>query len=118
MKRLMVALAPLSAAAFVSQSQSSPLRHLVSAVDDDWEDTAGSPSVDLDLPPPPPRRKQVVYSPSIPFLECPPVLVDCTMAGNVGFDPLGFAKDKETLETMREAEIRHARLAMLVGAEL
>merc|ERR1712176_1644174 len=35
-------------------------------------------------------------------------------AGDVGFDPFGLAgKEKKDLEFMREAEIKHSRLAML-----
>lgn len=50
-----------------------------------------------------------------PFLLSPPAL-DGTFAGDVGFDPLGFAKDKATLVRMRDAEIKHSRLAMLAAA--
>jgi len=39
-----------------------------------------------------------------------------TMAGDVGFDPLGFSKSKGDLNYYREAEIKHARLAMLAAA--
>jgi hypothetical protein len=54
-------------------------------------------------------------SQSLPFLVCPSALADCNeLAGNVGFDPLGLAKNKEQLWEFREAEIKHARLAMLV----
>ena len=116
MKKILVALAPLSVSAFVPSLSITPLRtkeSLSVAGGSDWD--TDDVSVDLDLPSPPPRRKQIVMSPAIPFLECPPVLVDCTMAGNVGFDPLGFAKTKEDLEVLREAEIRHSRLAMLVS---
>lgn len=42
-----------------------------------------------------------------------PVLADCPFAGNVGFDPLHLAKSREQLWRYREAEIKHARLAML-----
>jgi len=38
------------------------------------------------------------------------------MAGDNGFDPLGFAKTSSDLNNMREAEIKHARLAMLAAA--
>merc|ERR1711959_164953 len=39
---------------------------------------------------------------------------DGTMAGDVGFDPFGLAgEDKDSLMYMREAEIKHSRLAML-----
>lgn len=45
-----------------------------------------------------------------------PFALDGSMAGDVGFDPLGFSKDKESLYRMREAEIKHCRLAMLGAA--
>lgn len=54
-------------------------------------------------------------SESIPFFSCPPVLRYSDLAGNVGFDPLGLAKNKEQLWEYREAEIKHARLAMLAA---
>jgi len=54
-------------------------------------------------------------SKSIPFMDRPSVL-DGSMAGDVGFDPLGFAKSQMDLNTYREAEIKHARLAMLAAA--
>jgi hypothetical protein len=56
--------------------------------------------------------KEVVYSTAIPFLERPTML-DGTMAGDVGFDPLNFAKGPGELNNFREAEIKHSRLAML-----
>lgn len=54
-------------------------------------------------------------SEAIPFLKCPPVLMQSDLAGNVGFDPLGFAKNRDQLWEYREAEIKHARLAMLAA---
>ena len=54
-------------------------------------------------------------SEAIPFLNCPGVLRDSELAGNAGFDPLGMAKNKEQLWEYREAEIKHARLAMLAA---
>merc|ERR1712216_305215 len=42
-------------------------------------------------------------------------LVMSEMAGNKGFDPLGFAKDNGLLLQYREAELKHARLAMLAS---
>merc|ERR1712157_572443 len=36
--------------------------------------------------------------------------------GDVGFDPLGFADNKQNLMRYREAEIKHARLVMLAAA--
>jgi len=47
-----------------------------------------------------------------PMLLAPETL-DGSFAGDVGFDPLGLASDKERLLWMREAEIKHSRLAML-----
>jgi len=48
---------------------------------------------------------------SVPFLKRPSKL-DGTHAGDVGFDPLGLSETND-LYVMMEAEIRHARLAML-----
>jgi len=42
-------------------------------------------------------------------------LEDCVMVGNKGFDPLGLARNIEELDTYREAEIKHGRLAMLAA---
>lgn len=44
-----------------------------------------------------------------------PLILDGTLAGDVGFDPLGFAKSSKTLYWMREAEVKHGRLAMLAA---
>ena len=60
-------------------------------------------------------QKGKKMSESIPFLQCPQVLKESELSGNFGFDPLGMAKNKEQLWEMREAEIKHARLAMLAA---
>jgi len=52
---------------------------------------------------------------SMPFMKRPTALTG-TLAGDVGFDPLGFAKSQEDLMNYREAEVKHARLAMLAAA--
>ena len=44
-----------------------------------------------------------------------PAVLDGSLAGDAGFDPLGFAKDRETLFFLREGEIKHARIAMLAA---
>ena len=54
-------------------------------------------------------------SESMPFMVRPAAL-DGSLAGDVGFDPLGFSKTKEDLWNYREAEVKHARLAMLAAA--
>ncbi len=54
-------------------------------------------------------------SQSMPFMARPAAL-DGTLAGDVGFDPLGFAKNSDDLMKYREAEVKHARLAMLAAA--
>lgn len=54
-------------------------------------------------------------SEAVPFLACSSVLQASELAGNVGFDPLGLSKSKEELWEYREAEIKHARLAMLAA---
>jgi Chlorophyll A-B binding protein len=65
-----------------------------------------------ELPPAPVLPKM---SESMPFMERPAAL-DGSLVGDVGFDPLGFAKSKDDLLNYREAEIKHARLAMLAAA--
>lgn len=52
---------------------------------------------------------------AMPFMKRPSALTG-TLAGDVGFDPLGFAKTEGDLMNYREAEIKHARLAMLAAA--
>ena len=47
---------------------------------------------------------QPEMSQALPWMERPAAL-DGTMAGDVGFDPLGFAKSKEDLMNYREAEV-------------
>lgn len=42
-------------------------------------------------------------------------LIMSQMAGNKGFDPLGFASTEDLLLQYREAELKHARLAMLAS---
>jgi len=61
------------------------------------------------------ERKAPRQAQWFPMLLSPSAL-DGSLAGDVGFDPFGFAKDKEALFRMREAEIKHSRLAMLAAA--
>ncbi|KAG5184626.1 fucoxanthin chl a/c light-harvesting protein [Tribonema minus] len=56
-----------------------------------------------------------VMSQSVPFLPRNPVLDSVDLAGDVGFDPLNLAKDEDTLLFYRDAEVKHARLAMLAA---
>lgn len=86
----------------------------LSAFEDPGEVSAVGPSNPAKEPTATPVRRGPVMSDSLPFLKCPAVLADCEFAGNVGFDPLGFAKNTEQLMEYREAEMKHARLAMLV----
>ncbi|KAG7363302.1 chlorophyll A-B binding protein [Nitzschia inconspicua] len=52
-------------------------------------------------------------SKALPFAPRPKLL-DGTLAGDVGFDPFGFAgADTASLMYMREAELKHSRLAIL-----
>ena len=76
------------------------------------EPTPVAPVVEEEKPVVPELPKM---SQSLPFMERPAAL-DGTIAGDVGFDPFGFAKTKEDLMNYREAEIKHARLAMLAAA--
>jgi len=54
-------------------------------------------------------------SEALPFTSRP-LMLDGTLAGDAGFDPLGLAQTKDDLWTYREAEIKHARIAMLAAA--
>lgn len=45
----------------------------------------------------------------------PPEVLDGELAGDYRFDPLNFSQNKQDLSLYREAEIRHARLAMLAA---
>ena len=54
-------------------------------------------------------------STSLPFMPRPAALTGA-LPGDVGFDPLGFAKSEADLMNFREAEVKHARLAMLAAA--
>jgi hypothetical protein len=57
-------------------------------------------------------------STALPFLNRPPLL-DGSMAGDVGFDPLGLSNIDDVgidLYWLREAEIKHGRVAMLATA--
>lgn len=53
---------------------------------------------------------------ALPWAPRPAGLDTFKLAGDRGFDPLGFAKSKEDLVKYRNAEIKHARLAMLAAA--
>jgi len=67
-----------------------------------WNDGPASPKG--------PQKSQ-----ALPFMNSPATL-DGSFAGDRGFDPLGFAESKGRLTFFREAEIKHARLAMLAAA--
>ena len=56
-----------------------------------------------------------IMSQALPFVTRPLMLTG-ELPGDAGFDPLGFAKSREDLMNYREAEIKHARLAMLAAA--
>jgi hypothetical protein len=82
--------------------------------------TASSPALRMSEEPaevaePTPVAVLPSMSQSLPFMGRPAGL-DGSLVGDVGFDPLGFAKNSEDLMNYREAEIKHARLAMLAAA--
>ena len=69
----------------------------------------GDEGAQEDAPPPPPTPPKM--SEALPFMPCP-AACDGTMAGDVGFDPLGFT-DWIDIRWLREAEIKHGRLCQL-----
>ena len=64
------------------------------------------------------RDKSVVddapMSASLPFLKRP-IMLDGSLPGDRGFDPFNFAYDADALQWYRNAEVKHARLAMLAA---
>ena len=56
-----------------------------------------------------------IMSKALPFVTRPLMLTG-ELPGDAGFDPLGFADSQADLTNYREAEIKHARLAMLAAA--
>jgi len=102
------------AAAFVSPSSKSSMRIAMST---ETESLTESPTIDsleaveLSIP----SESEKIMSQSLPFMERPPALTGA-LAGDVGFDPIGFAKTNDELMNYREAEVKHARLAMLAAA--
>ena len=63
---------------------------------------AEAPVVETPAPPPLPLIKTMMVG-------------DKTLAGDMGFDPLQIADNSEKLAWYREAEVKHARLAMLAA---
>jgi hypothetical protein len=51
-------------------------------------------------------------SKALPFLDKPAAL-DGSAPGDVGFDPLGFTENFQNLRYLQQAELKHARVAML-----
>lgn len=82
----------------------------LSQIYDVYTMSSRSPTAALATPP----KSLGKYSASIPFLRRPKFLTG-RFAGDVGFDPFGFASSPEQLVYYREAEVKHARIAMLVS---
>lgn len=73
-------------------------------------------AMEIEVPvPEEPKSEEPQMSQALPFMTRPAALTG-ELAGDVGFDPVGFAKTKEDLMNYREAEIKHGRLAMLAAA--
>ena len=58
--------------------------------------------------------KDVDMSEALPFVARP-ISLTRNMAGDVGFDPFNFAATEENLLWQRQAELKHARIAMLAA---
>ena len=78
------------------------------------EDSTVAAAVETPVEPPKPVLPKM--SESLPFAVRPAAL-DGSLVGDVGFDPLGFAKTKGDLLNYREAEIKHARYVREVFCE-
>merc|ERR1712224_65297 len=59
--------------------------------------------------------KKPVLSREAPWLpgSLAPAHLDGTLPGDFGFDPLGLGKDPQAMKWYRQAELQHARWAML-----
>lgn len=89
------------ATAFVPMSDTKPNTHL--------KEQPGAEPTEVE------RTIPVQNSIALPWMKRPDVL-DGSLPGDAGFDPLGFAKSQDDLLFYRQAEIKHARLAMLAAA--
>ena len=68
------------------------------------------------VPPPPAPVKKAIAAKWFPFGLKAPLLLDGTLAGDAGFDPLGLGSSStKSLYWMADAEVKHARLAMLAA---
>mmetsp|Transcript_9028 Transcript_9028/g.11648 ORF Transcript_9028/g.11648 Transcript_9028/m.11648 type:complete len:247 (+) Transcript_9028:64-804(+) len=97
-----------TATAFAPSAQVSTVTNSRLYSQDDSEDAGlwGTPT-------PKDGETQGDMSVALPFAPRPKLL-DGKLPGDAGFDPLGFAgQDMQSLKYMREAEIKHGRLAML-----
>ena len=64
----------------------------------------------------PPAAPAVEYSEALPFLTRRASLgPKGALVGDVGFDPLGFAKDPAVRRLMQDRELAHGRLGMLAA---
>jgi hypothetical protein len=99
-----------SSSAFMAPSSNKVSVAALRLSDSTADEGTEIPKIEKPMAPPLPKMSQ-----ALPFAKRPPML-DGSMAGDAGFDPLGFAKSKEDLINYREAEIKHARLAMLAAA--
>lgn len=105
-----------SANAFLSPSQKASFQMLKMSEPTGLEEVSAVATAETPVEPEKPLAPPLpAKSKALPFMDRPAML-DMTMPGDVGFDPLGFAKTKEDLLNFREAEIKHARLAMLAAA--
>jgi Chlorophyll A-B binding protein len=109
-----IILASVATGASAFSTSSPQLKHIATAMRmaDVPATPEGEPTIEFEPPTEPELPKM---SQALPFLVRPASL-DGTLAGDVGFDPFGFAKSKADLINYREAEIKHARLAMLAAA--
>ena len=114
MKSLSLAFALLAASSSAFAPTQSTMRasnlYMSEIYDAAAEETIVEPTIAMSAQAALPAQSQ-----ALPFMARPAAL-DGTLAGDVGFDPLGFAKSESDLMNYREAEVKHARLAMLAAA--
>ena len=95
------------------RSASLSRQQLFSSIPSEEPEAAPRP-VEIPVAPAPTPAK-ILKAQWLPFGINAPKVLDGSLAADVGFDPLGLAKGSRGLYWMREAEVKHARLAMLAA---
>lgn len=117
-RTLCIIAALASVGAFSPVGRTTRMTRAFTSTEEPMVEAAATFAMEEEAPPAPPapvapRRLNAKWLPVGGVLA--PAALDGTLAGDVGFDPIGFAKNRNSLLWMREAELKHSRLAMLAA---